>query len=147
MLFAKLPEDIIHHILSYDSVLKYRNGKYMNQIAKTDPRYELISQRVLYPRNLIFHTITNLKNIVIIFYRPYDIYWSIAILQEKVVYRYSLTMDNKDKNTIFYYWLVDWKPTTTKSIDDFGHILQDSYVVLQNMRGYPPLRYGYHIQY
>ena len=25
------------------------------------------------------------------------------------------------------------------------HILPDSYVVLQNMRGHPPLRYGYHI--
>jgi len=27
------------------------------------------------------------------------------------------------------------------------HIPLDSYVVLQNMRGYPPLHYGYHIQY
>ena len=42
MLFSSLPMDIIHHILSYNEVVKLRNGKYMGQIPKTDERYELL---------------------------------------------------------------------------------------------------------
>lgn len=42
MLFSYLPTDIIHHILSYNETLKYRNGKYIGQISKTDERYELL---------------------------------------------------------------------------------------------------------
>jgi len=42
MLFLSLPTDIIHHILSYIGTLKYRNGKYMGQISKSDKRYELL---------------------------------------------------------------------------------------------------------
>ena len=99
-LFSDLPEDIIRMILSYDTVLRYRNGKYMNQIAKSDPRNELITQRILYPRNPIYYTVTTNKENLILFYRPYDIYWFIGVLPETVVYRYSLTMD---KSAIFYH--------------------------------------------
>ena len=42
MLFSSLPIDIIHHILSYNETLKYRNGKYIGQISKTDKRYNLL---------------------------------------------------------------------------------------------------------
>ena len=34
--------DIIHHILSYNNTIKYRNGKYFNQIPKEDHRYSLL---------------------------------------------------------------------------------------------------------
>jgi len=37
-----LPLEIIHHILEYDGRIKYRNGKYMNQIAQDDDRYHLL---------------------------------------------------------------------------------------------------------
>ena len=37
-----LPLDIIHHILAYDGRIKYRNGKYVNQIAPEDSRYEIL---------------------------------------------------------------------------------------------------------
>ena len=106
-LLSNLPDDIIHHILSYDTVLKYRNGKYMNQIAKSDPRNALITQRVLYPRNRIYHTVTNRQDDVILFYRPYDIYWSITVRQEKVLYRYSFNLDSKDSDTTFHLWIID----------------------------------------
>jgi len=42
MLFSSLPLDIIRHILSYNETLKYRSGKYMVQISKSDKRYELL---------------------------------------------------------------------------------------------------------
>ena len=42
MIFAFLPEDVIHYILLYNDTIKYRNGKYMNQICKKDKRYELL---------------------------------------------------------------------------------------------------------
>jgi len=44
MLFSSLPVDIIHHILSYNEVVKLRNGKYMGQISPTDERYELLQK-------------------------------------------------------------------------------------------------------
>jgi hypothetical protein len=45
--FTSLPMDIVHHILSYSESIKLRNGKYMNQIPKTDIRYLLL---LLIPR-------------------------------------------------------------------------------------------------
>ena len=42
MNFSSLPEDIIHYILSYNDKIKYRNGKYMDQICKNDKRYKLL---------------------------------------------------------------------------------------------------------
>lgn len=41
-IFRHLPNEVIHHILSYSDVIKYRNGVYMNQIPKTDLRYSMI---------------------------------------------------------------------------------------------------------
>jgi len=48
--FAKLPNDIMREIAQYVGV-KYRNGKYMVQIPKDDPRYRILSQ---IPRKKIF---------------------------------------------------------------------------------------------
>ena len=37
-----LPLDIIHHIIKYDGRIKYRNGKYINQIMHDDYRYKML---------------------------------------------------------------------------------------------------------
>ena len=39
-----LPLEIVHRILEYDGKIKYRHGKYMNQIAQDDVRYKMLKQ-------------------------------------------------------------------------------------------------------
>lgn len=41
-MFENIPRDILQIILEYDGRIKYRNGKYMNQIEKTDSRYDML---------------------------------------------------------------------------------------------------------
>jgi len=38
----RLPLEIVHRILEYDGRIKYRHGKYMNQIAQDDDRYQML---------------------------------------------------------------------------------------------------------
>ena len=38
----RLPLEIVHRILEYDGRIKYRHGKYMNQIAQDDDRYKML---------------------------------------------------------------------------------------------------------
>ena len=40
----RLPLEIVHRILEYDGRIKYRHGKYMNQIAQDDDRYKMLKQ-------------------------------------------------------------------------------------------------------
>jgi hypothetical protein len=55
-LLVKLPMDIINHILYYDGTIKYRNGMYMNQLPKTDKRYEMLRKC---PRKSCEHTLND----------------------------------------------------------------------------------------
>ena len=41
-MFEQLPKELVHLILSYDGTIKYRHGMYMNQLSKTDPRYDVL---------------------------------------------------------------------------------------------------------
>jgi len=47
----QLPLEIVHRILEYDGRIKYRNGKYMNQIAQDDYRYHLLRKITLFRRD------------------------------------------------------------------------------------------------
>jgi hypothetical protein len=40
--FGYIPLDIVIQILEYSGIIKYRYGKFMNQISNNDPRYTLL---------------------------------------------------------------------------------------------------------
>jgi hypothetical protein len=42
-IFRNLPTEMLIHVLAFDGQIKYRNGKYMNQISKEDERYDILS--------------------------------------------------------------------------------------------------------
>ena len=56
MLFSYLPTDVVHHILKYTGKIKYRNGKYMNQIVTDDNRYKILQTiPIIQPDNSIWY--------------------------------------------------------------------------------------------
>ena len=52
-----LPLEIVHRILEYDGRIKYRHGKYMNQIAQDDDRYKVLQTM---PRPCSYYIFQNL---------------------------------------------------------------------------------------
>ena len=60
MLYKKLPKEIINKILDIEGSIKYRNGKYINQIKITNKKYECINF-------LLSHKIYLIKNFPLIF--------------------------------------------------------------------------------
>jgi hypothetical protein len=40
--FSRLPSEIIRIILEYDASVRYRRGKYMNQLRLDDPCYDML---------------------------------------------------------------------------------------------------------
>ena len=42
VIMNQFPLEIVHRILEYDGRIKYRHGKYMNQIAQDDDRYKML---------------------------------------------------------------------------------------------------------
>ena len=47
----RLPLELVHRILEYDGRIKYRHGKYMNQICKDDYRYHLLRKIPVFRRD------------------------------------------------------------------------------------------------
>lgn len=100
MQFKYLPNEIIHHILSYNDTIKLRNKKYMNQILKNDHRYHMLLK---IPREIEFSQYdnnsiiimkinTNLYNI----YNIYIVFYSNIYNEKCIQYTYAFNQINKD---------------------------------------------------
>ena len=61
MIFASLPLEFIHYILSFSDSFKLRNGKYMGQICKKDPRYSLLLRIPPIISNCDFNKVYNIN--------------------------------------------------------------------------------------
>lgn len=55
-IFTKLPLEIVHHILTYDGTVTYRNGKYMNKILDPDKNYPLVVERMRFQQYRRFYS-------------------------------------------------------------------------------------------
>lgn len=103
MIFSTLPLDVIHHILSYSDAIKWRNGNYMDQISKTDIRYQML-KTIPKPRVDIFSD----GHFELIINFPFDrkentqmrFYW--VPNQRIIIYQYySLLFSNLNEHAFF----------------------------------------------
>ena len=120
-----LPLEIVHRILEYDGRIKYRHGKYMNQIASDDERYKMLLTipiiETCYNHNLCV-TITGNGNKIY-----YEKNVSPFILKElSLIDTYSNTryVQYIYYNQGFQYWLIIYKPPTPTFIES---VLQNLY--------------------
>lgn len=109
LVWCSLPSDIVNYILLFDNVIRYRRGKYINQISNSNssniynlllkiPRpiidkYILIHQNIVYKSKIYFYN----QNRVLLFIMSYIV---------------LVGGDPKDKNiyvtpTIFEKWLTN----------------------------------------
>ena len=104
MLFSNLPLDVIHYILSYNDTIKYRNGKYMNQICKKDTRYELLLKIQIIKANPIYDSICEITN----YYTTcnyIDTYTLLCvdIYSDKIIYTFCYDVEVKPTNYHLWY--------------------------------------------
>ena len=98
MLYSKLPIELIYHILLYTGIVKYRNGKYIDQIPKTDERYKLVNS---IPRLRVFH-IAN-KYILYVTLKTASNHCKLISIKydfenNKIEYAYTFLLHNNEDN-------------------------------------------------
>ena len=63
-MFNKLPGDVVNLILEYNGRIKFRKGKYVDQVNTDDPKYDNLKQ-IIYKKQDVYNTIKSyygLKN-------------------------------------------------------------------------------------
>lgn len=97
MLFSSLPQDVIHNILSYSDKIKYRNGKYMNQIRKNDVRYNLFLRIPPIAKDIRF------EHVYEMIYRPTYTILTVEIVDDTIIYAFCYDCEeNPDK---YHLWI------------------------------------------
>lgn len=93
-IFKKLPLEIHDIILSYNGYIKNRNGKYMDQICKTDSRYKMLEKSFLSNKRKIYDSTVKL---FLVCYPIINIF--IFVREDYVFYHY----ERKGNNTRSYF--------------------------------------------
>ena len=91
-IFQYLPLELVIKILEFDDTIKYRNGKFINKILKTDKRYEVlkglspIKKSLLFDRNCLCYTRDLGKYLVYLYInKAYEIPRYIFTIQRKIL--------------------------------------------------------------
>jgi len=107
MKLSHLPQDIIHYILSYNGKIKYRNGKYMNQICKEDKRYKLLLKIPPIKSNKIYKNVYETFIIGHVYdeivYKDTNTELYIDLKKEKVIYIFCYDFENNPE--IYHLWI------------------------------------------
>ena len=97
MKIALLPLDVVNHILSYNGKIKYRNGKYMNQINKEDERYDLLLK---IPRIILDDTYEYVYEVL---FKPTKAGLYLDLENGKIIY--SFCYNTEDRPEIYDLWI------------------------------------------
>jgi len=82
-----LPLELVHCILEYEGSIKYRNGKYMNQISQDDDRYKMLQNiPQLIQNQCDWWNITIVTRKHVIYIEKYMIWYSTYVDKDVVWY-------------------------------------------------------------
>jgi hypothetical protein len=137
--FTNLPMELVIKVLEYAGIIRIRNGKYMNQILKTDLRYVLLSS---IPKIQITNYIFTVYKEVIFSNARYKLFITVNMVGE-----YIFDSDNYRKLN-FYDSVLDC-PSGTKCWQITRGITRYEFLkkpfsfskYLWNIFTYPPLRF------
>ena len=105
MNFSSLPEDIIHYILSYNDKIKYRNGKYMDQICKNDKRYKLLLTIPPINQNETYEHVYEIIHVYEVCYRPTYTSLCVDLENNKIIYTFCYNCEENPK--LYHLWIRD----------------------------------------
>jgi hypothetical protein len=98
-----LPEDVVFHILSYNDRIKYRNGKYMNQICKSDKRYKLLLTISPIMANQDHQHVHEMKHRLYVSYTPTYTSLCVDLENENIVYTFCYNVLGDPEN--YHLWI------------------------------------------
>ena len=127
-----LPLEIVHRILEYDGRIKYRHGKYMNQIAQDDDRYKMLLpvpkiHSFIDNHHYFYMTVSDSRNrnIIIIYcekHIKFNLCEELSLIDTYSNTRYVKYIYN---NQGFQYILTIYKPPTPTFIESVLQKLND----------------------